>query len=176
MSDDENPITLDDRYSSAVRSSNLRDECRRDAPLNDTDMLKAMAWSSSRLGGALRRLHSEFDAEARTGQPVRLKSLPDVREQATIQAAKWGIENPQEVAMRVIVWWLQKRCQECNGTKFEVIQGTGRQSGRACKRCRGTGESNIPCGESGKKMAVWLDSCLGYNKVSLNKWLGRGGA
>jgi len=52
-------ITIDDRCASAINSSNLRVEADR---TGDADTIIAMGMSSSRLGGALRRLHTEFDA------------------------------------------------------------------------------------------------------------------
>lgn len=53
-------ITIDEAYTSATHASNLRVEMDADRRSN-ADVLIAAAWSPSRLGGALLRLHSEFD-------------------------------------------------------------------------------------------------------------------
>lgn len=57
MADD--VLTIQERVATACHASNLRDESDR---ASTTDILKAMAWSQSRLGSALIRLHSEYDA------------------------------------------------------------------------------------------------------------------
>ena len=90
----------------------------------------------------------------------RLKSLPAVREQLVIQSDKWGMDNPRHVAASVIQWWLSRQCTSCHGIKFQVIEGTARLSGKLCKTCRGTGETGIPCGEAGKRIAIYIDDCL----------------
>jgi len=55
-------ITIDDRCASAISSSNLRVEADRPG---DCDVIIAMGMSSSRLGGALRRLRTEFDGASK---------------------------------------------------------------------------------------------------------------
>jgi hypothetical protein len=62
---------IEEAYSSATTSSNLRCETRDDAPRCDTDLLIAAGWSRSRLGSALLRLHTEFDRCARPIAPTR---------------------------------------------------------------------------------------------------------
>lgn len=55
-------MTVGERVVSACHSTNLRDESDRPS---QTDVLKAMAWSTSRLGSGLLRLVSEFEAVAK---------------------------------------------------------------------------------------------------------------
>ncbi|RYF00882.1 MAG: hypothetical protein EOO32_05890 [Comamonadaceae bacterium] len=57
----ENTRTLEEAYASAANSSDLRCETREGAPRADTDLLIAAGWSQSRVGGALLRLHTEWD-------------------------------------------------------------------------------------------------------------------
>ena len=173
--------TLEEAYSSATTASDLRVEADR---RGDADMLIAAGWSMSRIGSALLRLHSEYDSAAhpRLATPAqfggdkkathahnvhetalmlgRLKSLSGVREQIAAQAAKWGAADQLTVAAEVARWWLSQVCQECRGTKFETVAGTGRLSARACKTCRGTGLAQIPCGDLGRKLANWMEECL----------------
>ena len=97
----------------------------------------------------------------------RLKSLPGVREQVAIQAQAWGAADPLATASEVVRWWLSQVCQECHGTKFEHVPGTGRLSAKACRVCRGSGLAPVPGGELGKRLANWLDMCvqLGRNGI-----------
>jgi len=53
------PVTIEERVSTSIQAKNLRDEADKSS---QTDILKALAWSKSRLGSALLRLHSEYDA------------------------------------------------------------------------------------------------------------------
>jgi hypothetical protein len=173
--------TTEEAYASATHSSNLRVEADR---RGDADVLIAAGWSMSRIGGALLRLHSEYDSVAHPRLATaaqfggdkkaahahnvhetalmlgRLKTLPSAREQLTIQALKWGIADAQDVAAKLLQWWLSQVCPECHGTKFEPVAGTGRLSAKACKICRGTGLAQIPCGESGRRLANFMDGCL----------------
>jgi Zn finger protein HypA/HybF involved in hydrogenase expression len=119
---------VEEAYTSASTSSNLRVEADRPG---DADVIIAAGWNQSRIGAALLRLHTEFDAserlrlatadqflpagktskEQRTAAATqafafnlhetglllgKLKSLPDVRAQAMIQAMKWGFGRPQD--------------------------------------------------------------------------------
>jgi hypothetical protein len=64
-------MTVGERVVSACHSTNLRDEADRPS---QTDVLKAMAWSQSRLGSALMRLHSEYDSVAKP-RPVSHENM-----------------------------------------------------------------------------------------------------
>lgn len=57
---------VEERYTSASNTSDLsvHADCR-----GDSDVLIAMGWSSSRLGAALLRLHSEWDVAAKPCKP-----------------------------------------------------------------------------------------------------------
>ena len=184
--------TVEESYCSATTSSNLRVEADR---LGDADVLIAAGWSMSQIGGALLRLHSEFDGveHPRTATAAdfkgdkkaahahnmhetglmlgRLKSLPGVREQVAIQAHTWGAADPQTVAAEVVRWWLSQVCQECHGTKFEVVVGTGRLSARHCKACRGSGLAPVPGGELGRRLANFMEDCIQRGRHSIKKRL-----
>ncbi|MDN8617851.1 hypothetical protein [Variovorax ginsengisoli] len=122
----------EETYASAMTSSNLRVEADRPG---DADVIIAAGWSQSRVGGALLRLHTEFDASEKlrlaTGDQFlpagkaskeeraaaakqafafnlhetglllgKLKALPDVRAQATLQGMKWGFGVSQDPVSR----------------------------------------------------------------------------
>jgi hypothetical protein len=59
MHDTQEKPDVSEQYSSAINASNLRVEAER---RSQADILMAASWSQSRLGGALLRLHSEWDA------------------------------------------------------------------------------------------------------------------
>ena len=145
-------------YTVAIHTSNLRVEADKASP---ADILIAAAWSPSRLGSALLRLASTH------------KNLAEVHGQLEITANLWGCVNPGNVAASVLSWWLKNKCSTCNGTKFEVIEGTGRQSGRVCKTCAGTGESPLPCGEAGRSLAMHIDYSLQCARTSIKTRLCR---
>ncbi len=226
---DDPPPCAGEQYSSAINGSNLRvtgenGNTGQADVRGPADLLMAAAWSKSRLGSALLRLHSEFDSSQHprrmTGEAIdrlaaemdrvqsgykkvdgeqvpnmvldmpkafrtannwyhhemglllgRLKTLPEVRHQLTLKAEDMGCGRPGDVAAKIILWWLTKRCPTCHGTKFEVAAGTGRQTGKVCRLCRGTGETQIPCFEPGREIAIFIDDCLHAARVSIRQKL-----
>ena len=63
------PPTVEERYTSAVNTSNLKVEADRS---NVADVLVAAGWSRSKLGAALQRLHSEWDGSEKPPKPTAL--------------------------------------------------------------------------------------------------------
>ncbi|MBT2326105.1 hypothetical protein J7E62_27630 [Variovorax paradoxus] len=260
---------IEEAYTSAMTSSNLRVEADRPS---DADVIIAAGWNQSRIGGALLRLHTEWDASEKprmasfehflpslkTGTPKerkvrahamahqhnlhemgillgKLKALPDVRREATMQAMKWGMgqsmdpitrsersevrahdaqmlkrlreavanagpeclddrnaelvsateevnarrraeeaedrEHCSEKAIAVIRWWLSQSCPVCQGTKFQVVEGTHRHNGKACGKCHGTGCSEIPHDQEGRRLAGWFDQCVERARASIGRRL-----
>ncbi|QHJ00101.1 hypothetical protein GT347_20220 [Xylophilus rhododendri] len=196
--------TTEEAYTSATMSSNLRVEADR---RGDADILIAAGWSKSRIGGALLRLHSEFDGAEKvrmataadflagtTGKPrdrrhaagaqahafnlhetglllQKLKSLPDVRAQLALQLTVWKVEQPEEVAVGVLRWWLSQPCPVCKGTKYQVAEGTGRHNGKACRACQGTGLRESPHGQAGRRLANFMDDCVQRARDQIGKRL-----
>lgn len=138
--------STEERYISATNTSNLRVEADRNGP---GDILICAGWSASTIGLALMRLHTKPDTA----------TLEKVHRQVSMRAAEWGIERPDVVASAVIAWWLDKVCKTCHGRKFDAIAGTPALSAIVCPVCKGTGETKLPYGEAGRKLANWLDSC-----------------
>lgn len=168
-----------EQYAVAINTSNLRVQMDADRRSN-ADVLMAAAWSPQRIGSSLLRLHSEYTGydtghasteDAFLKLVARLRTLPEVRYQLELLADKWGCDNAKHVAFSVIMWWLDKQCKTCNGTKYQVIQGTGRQSANVCRTCHGSGESPIPCGDHGKRMAGYIDDCMSRARQSIKSRL-----
>lgn len=209
---------IEEQYTSAMVSSNLRVEADR---AGDADVIICAGWNQSRIGGALLRLHTEYDssekprmatvdqfmpalmeeavAKAKDGKLSkeekrlvkvaahqqalkfnqnqlalfleRLKALPDVRTQASLQMLKWGMTDVETKAVEIIRWWLHQICPTCDGTKFQVVEGTHRHNGKACPTCHGSGKSLLPCEQEGRRVAGWLDQCVERARASIGRRL-----
>jgi hypothetical protein len=57
----------------------------------------------------------------------------------------------------VIRYWLDQTCTRCDGTKWEVVPGTRRQSTKLCKQCSGSGFAELPHGQDGRRLANYMD-------------------
>lgn len=192
---------IEEAYTSAMATSDLRVEAE---VRGDADVIIASGWSQMRIGGAILRLHTEFDStpkprmlEAEYFLPPgkatkdqrkhankqahefnlnqmglfleRLKALSDVRGQVVLQLVKWSVEDAEAKAVEIIRWWLHQCCPVCNGTKFQVVEGTGRHNGKACRECHGTGKREAPHGQVGRRAATWMDQCVERNRASIGR-------
>lgn len=181
--------TVDERYT---RASNSRNLTVKEIHSGDADVLIAAGWSKSRIGAALLRLHSEWDSaeKPRLSREVakdqarewllheqgmllgKLKSLPNVRHLVIDHCTrKWNWDRAESKAPAVLLWWLDSTCPDCHGTRYEVIQGTNRQSAKACRTCGGTGMRTLPHGQEGKRLANWLDECVEQARKQISSHL-----
>lgn len=189
MSQETNSRGVDEVYASATSSSDLKVEADTKG---DADVLIAAGWSTSRLGMALLRLQSEYDSAARQ-RPLhardfasaeqgaraladtaneqhalllfaKLKTLPAVQQQLAVELASWRVDSPLEKAGAIARWWLQRRCEACNGSGF------GLSTGKACKCCS-AGEVRPPLGDVGKRMATRIEDCVHRARQSIRKRL-----
>ena len=151
-------VEVTEQYSQACTSSNLRVQAEK---RSSADILIASGMSSSRIGSALMRLHTKPD---RIG-------LEAVHQQLTHRAKLLNIDRPEVVSASVLSWWLNHVCNACNGVKFEVIQDSPSLSARSCKVCKGSGESKLPHGESGKILLEWVEECKQAWATSIKKRL-----
>jgi hypothetical protein len=117
------------------------------------------------------KLAAEFNHQQAKALMSRLKSMPAVREQLTLQLLKWKVEDAEQVAGALLHWWLAPNCHACHGRKFEVIPDTGRLSSKHCKPCGATGKLRIPHGEAGRKLANFMDDCVHRARQSIKKRL-----
>lgn len=169
LTDERKRPTLDERYEAACNASDLSvQEVRRTA----ADVLIAAGWSPVRLGGALLRLHSEYDSSERlrrresvTQTDVallvgRLKHLGPVTEQVELLATHWNMEGARHKARAVVLWWLDRTCGSCFGRRYQVAPGTPMLTNRVCPKCRGLGEQPLPHGQDGRRLANFIDSCI----------------
>jgi hypothetical protein len=203
--DDERP-GIEEQYTVATNTSNLRLDVREGSPQRAADIIIAAGWNESRIGGALLRLHTEFDGSEKPRLATRedflppgkhgkderkaasrrahefnlhelglllqkLKSLPDVRQQMTIQMVKWNVQDAEIKAVEIVRWWLAQACPECGGTKFKVAEGTGRHTGKACGECYGTGKRELPYGQEGRRLANFMDQCVERARAGIGRHL-----
>lgn len=211
---------IEETYISAMTSSNLRVEA---GVRGDADVIIASGWSHGRIGGALLRLHTEYDAcekprlveidsllpaltsaaivEAKSGKLsreqrravkaqaqaqkikhdqnlqivgmflARLKSLPDVRTQVTLNLVKLGAEDAETKAISLIRWWLHPHCAACNGTGQQVGDPAQGQKEKACDVCQGNGKSAAPHGADGRDTVEWMDRCIERHHASIGRRL-----
>lgn len=64
---EDKPPTIEERYTNATHASNLKVEAERGG---SADVLIAMAWSPTRLGASLMRLHSEWEGSEHPKRPA----------------------------------------------------------------------------------------------------------
>jgi hypothetical protein len=93
----------------------------------------------------------------------KLKTLPAAQACLVQWAEEKGIEGAPAKVRAVLFWWLDHQCPRCNGTRYEVVPGTNRQSNRTCRPaphgCGGTGERPLPHGKDGRLIeAHMIDS------------------
>lgn len=168
--------TVEEGYTCATQSSNLRCEADR---RTDVDVLIAAGCTPGILGGALMRLHSEYDSSSEKSIVTatdaillmgKLKSLPRVLEAIEAWATLRGLDAPKRLAQAVAAYWLDARCQPCHGRGHELIPGAP-SLGRTCKVCRGTGKRKEPMGEAGRRALNMFDECVQVARTSMSKRL-----
>lgn len=75
--------------------------------------------------------------------------------------AEWDREDEHRARAKigpVIRYWLDQTCTVCDGTKWELVTGTRRQSTKMCRQCEGGGFLKAPHGEDGKRLANYMDN------------------
>lgn len=168
--------TVEESYTSATQSSNLRCEADR---RTDVDVLIAAGCTPGILGSALMRLHSEYDGSAKPAVMTatealllmgKLKSLPRVLSVIEGWAVLQHMEAPKRLAQAVIAHWLAPGCTHCQGRGHEQIAGTP-SLGRKCKACGGTGKRKEPMGEAGRQALNLINDCVYRARTSMSKRL-----
>lgn len=101
----------------------------------------------------------------------RMKSLPAVREQLTLIADHFCMDHPQEVAVGVLVWWLDSVCGMCHGAQRGHQVDASKLSIAVCPACRGGGKRVLPYGEAGRKLEDVINEAIGMARASLKKRL-----
>ena len=169
---------IEEQYSQACTSSNLRVEADKRSP---ADVLIASGMSNSRIGGALMRLRTEYGADSVPRRHAtetdhrlmmaRLKTLPTVLAAVTAQAQHWGIDRPEAVALTVVSHWLDNVCRHCEGRGKQRVKDTPMLSAVNCKHCGGKGKIELTHGSAGRRIEGFISDCINDWSVRTKKLL-----
>lgn len=177
---------VDEQYTTAINARSLAVVEHHGGAV---DVLAAAAWSESRVGSLLLRLHSEYDGGERIRRGMgdtdaqmvrqRLKSLTRAEEQVALRAQEWRMREPRATARDALLWWLDSVCPRCHGRRWLVTEGTPHLSGQQCPPpvsggCGATGERPIPRGADGRRLVGFIEDCLSRARVSIGDRLKRG--
>lgn len=164
--------SIEESYTSA---GNAADLTVRPDQRGDVDVLIAAGWTPGLLGGALMRLHSEWDGAAKKRRMDeteafllfgQLKTLRRAVDGIAAWAERKGHKEPRTLANAVLIYWLHDNCQPCLGRGHEVIHGSP-VLGRQCRKCGGSGKRNPPAGEMGKAALNMMDACVHITRHSI---------
>lgn len=154
-----------------ARACSATDLTMRSEALGAVDVLTAAGMVRNRLGTALLRLRNEWDSVAvpdfakytdlnayNTDMMLLFGSLKSMREARARLAEFAEMHNIGPVlADRVLWWWLDSICDACQGTGYQVVEGTNRLSDKQCPACHATGHVPVPGGDKGKKLAEEME-------------------
>lgn len=130
-------MRFDDRYSTAVRASNLKSDARTTHAPSDVIAAAGMAGKTEALSMALLRL---FVGDNRAS--VEIVAIMSERAWGKAQAigVKLKRHQAEDMARMVLAWHRDGVCKACHGHGYELIDGAPSLSGQQCKACRGTGK------------------------------------
>ena len=166
------PRTIEESYTSAGNASDLTVKAEQ---RGDADVLIAAGWTPGLLGGALMRLHSEWDGAAKKRSMdeteafllfSQLKTLSRAVDGIAAWAERNGYKEPRTLANAVLIYWLHDNCPSCLGRGHEVIHGSP-VLGRQCRKCGGSGKRHSPGGELGKAALNMMDECVHVARQSM---------
>lgn len=123
-----------ERITHAQLSGNLS-EAKTADELADVDVIRALGMiaATNPLGSAIWRVKY---AQVESLLPYVVEALIEL-------AVRLGIaetfDEAREALGRVIPYWLDDTCHECDGRGYMVVPGTPMLSDKACKACTGRG-------------------------------------
>lgn len=103
----------------------------------------------------------------------RLKTLPEVRRELVLWAARSNIEDHETIVAEMVIWWLNPTCHVCSGRRWEAIPGTGHLSRRPCPTCKGTGEKPLPEERdiAARHVLSYISGCVNEARMRMKKSL-----
>lgn len=159
-------MTIIDRYTSAVHSSNLKS--KEATTFSDSDVLGAAAFASkpvrvvngvevrgSPLGIALMRLFAGDNTASADLVHVMASSLKGKSKREGVPM-KWV--QCEDIARAVLAWYRDGICKVCGGHGKEKLVGAPGLSDRNCGACKGTGR-------------VDFDGAFTLEQLFLARWL-----
>ncbi len=130
-------MLIQDRYASAIRSSNLQTDER--TTYSDTDVLGAfgLAGKEHPLAVALQRLFLGDNGAA----PEIVEILAaEAWKKARGLDVKFTRVQADDMARACLAWHRNAACRSCGGHGYLVIDGTKTLGDQECKVCKGTGK------------------------------------
>lgn len=150
-------MLIQDRYASAIRSSNLAVDER--TTYSDTDVLGAFGLASreNSLAVALQRLFLGDNGAATT---IVSELAGMIQGKAPMLRLKVSSTQATDMARACLAWHRDGTCKACNGHGVLVIPGTLTLGHQDCKACKGTGKRAFEreFHESCRELAGWLVS------------------
>lgn len=125
-----------DRYSSAIRSSDLRVHNEVDGAPVDLVGAAGMASRHRRLPLALMRLVAGDKHAAR--EVVGMLADKVVSKAHALSAAAWPRADAEALSRAVVAYAVHPHCPACRGRGFLPVPGAPALSGHACAECHGT--------------------------------------
>lgn len=102
---------------------------------------------------------------------MNLKTLPTVRAAILSRSTEDGWGCDEHVIASVLLWWLDPRCGKCGG-RNEIVKLRGKDVGKICNHCKGTGlerQGDPPHGVKGRKIASHIRSCIADARKELKE-------
>lgn len=174
---DDDKAGIEERYSSAVNSGNLRPNPR--TRMSDSDVLGATGIADRELtegrtskGDSVRPapLAVSLERLLRGGDTRAAHAVARVMADMLWRKAREGTEKlthakAKEMAQMVLAWHRSGTCKPCGGHGYSLIQGTKTLSERACEACRGTGKIRFERAFKGYpvELARWMSAELERN-------------
>lgn len=150
-------MLIQDRYASAIRSSNLQTDER--TTYSDTDVLGAfgLAGREHPLAVALQRL---FLGDNGAASEIVEMLAQMARGKANASRLKMTVIQAEGMAKACLAWHRHSACAPCGGHGLLVIPGTKTLGSQECKACRGTGKRPFEqeFHHSFRGIAIWLVS------------------
>lgn len=134
-------LTLQDRYSTAIRTSNLRS--KPDTTRSASDVLGAagLARKYNPLAMALTRLFCGDDREAREIVGILTNML--VGKAWHSRRISLDRLEAEDIARAVLAWHRDGVCRPCDGHGYQLIPGTPAVSDHECQHCKGSGKIRL---------------------------------
>lgn len=107
------------------------------------------------------RMARETNLIALAAITPRLPEFQRVCDLLTAWALCIGITTRAELkVIECLGYWLYSTCGQCNGTKWQLIPGTVKQSTKACAECGGTGIRPLPFAADGVRLMDYIEKCV----------------
>lgn len=149
-------MKFEDRYASAMRSSNLRSEEK--TLHSSADILGAAGKASKDYPLALSLLRLFNGDNGAVAKIVELMTEKAITKAYRTTRAEIGPVAASLIARMVLDWYRDSACKPCGGHGFKRMKGAPALSDQPCQVCTGTGKRDF-------------ETMFPPNRLELAKWL-----